>query len=102
MHLSRMLVRAGQPVEQGQRVGLVGMTGLATGPHLDFRIQRNGTFLNFERLNLPSADPISRREWAEFAASRDHSLALLPDLNALLARAPTPASASVPTPFLNR
>jgi murein DD-endopeptidase MepM/ murein hydrolase activator NlpD len=102
MHLSRMLVRAGQPVEQGQRVGLVGMTGLATGPHLDFRIQRNGTFMDFERLNLPSANPISRREWTEFAASRDHSLALLPDLNALLARNPTPASASVPTPFLNR
>jgi len=38
MHLSRMLVRNGQHVEQGQRIGLVGMTGLAMGPHLDFRI----------------------------------------------------------------
>ncbi len=73
MHLSRLLVRSGQRIEQGQRIGLVGMTGLATGPHLDFRIQRNGTFLNFERLPLPAADPISRRDWAEFAAARDRA-----------------------------
>ena len=53
MHLSRVLVHSGERVEQGQRIGLVGMTGLATGPHLDFRIQRGKEFLNFER--LPSA-----------------------------------------------
>jgi murein DD-endopeptidase MepM/ murein hydrolase activator NlpD len=78
MHLSRILVRNGERVEQGQRIGLVGMTGLATGPHLDFRIEQRGQFLNFERLPLPPSDPVSRRDWAAFAAARDHALAELP------------------------
>jgi murein DD-endopeptidase MepM/ murein hydrolase activator NlpD len=80
MHLSRVLVHAGQHVEQGQRIGLVGMTGLATGPHLDFRIQQHGQFLNFERLGLPTADPISKRDWIEFAAARDAAMTHMPDL----------------------
>lgn len=78
MHLSRVLVRAGQHVEQGQRIGLVGMTGLATGPHLDFRIQQHGKFLNFERLGLPTADPVSKRDWSEFAAARDEAMSYMP------------------------
>ena len=80
MHLSRILVRNGERVEQGQRIGLVGMTGLATGPHLDFRIERAGQFLNFEKLGLPTADPISKRNWAAFAAARDQALTLMPTL----------------------
>lgn len=80
MHLSRILVHNGERVEQGQRIGLVGMTGLATGPHLDFRIQHHGQFLNFERLALPPSDPISRRDIAAFAAVRDHDLALMPPI----------------------
>ena len=78
MHLSRILVRDGQRVEQGQRIGLVGMTGLATGPHLDFRIQLRRQFLNFERLPLPPSDPVARRDWNQFAAARDHALAEMP------------------------
>ncbi|MGB8837440.1 MAG: peptidoglycan DD-metalloendopeptidase family protein, partial [Candidatus Acidiferrales bacterium] len=70
MHLSRVLVRQGQRVEQGQRIGLVGMTGLATGPHLDFRIQRGKDFLNFERLPLPPSDPVAKRDLSDFAAQR--------------------------------
>jgi len=54
------------------------MTGLATGPHLDFRIELRGQFLNFEKLPLPTADPVSKREWSEFAAARDRALALMP------------------------
>jgi len=78
MHLSRILVRNGQRVAQGQNIGLVGMTGLATGPHLDFRIERGGQFLNFERLRLPSADPVLKRNWAAFTLARDQALALMP------------------------
>lgn len=89
MHLSRILVRNGQRVEQGQRIGLVGMTGLATGPHLDFRIERRGQFLNFEKLPLPTADPVAKRDWAAFAAARDHALDLMP-----APYAPQPAVAS--------
>jgi murein DD-endopeptidase MepM/ murein hydrolase activator NlpD len=80
MHLSQVLVHTGQHVEQGQRIGLVGMTGLATGPHLDFRIQQHGQFLNFERLGLPTADPISKRDWTEFEAARDAAMTHMPDL----------------------
>jgi murein DD-endopeptidase MepM/ murein hydrolase activator NlpD len=96
MHLSRVLVRSGQKVEQGQRIGLVGMTGLATGPHLDFRIQRGGQFLNFERLPLPQAGPVEKREWSEFAAARDRALTQMPVLPSQQASAneakPAPAT----------
>ena len=98
MHLSRVLVRQGQRVEQGQRIGLVGMTGLATGPHLDFRIQRGKQFLNFERLPLPPSDPVSKRDWSQFAAARDQALALMPPLPSqqatALAKNATPGSLS--------
>jgi len=80
MHLSRLFVHNGQRVEQGERIGLVGMTGLATGPHLDFRIELRGQFLNFEKLPLPTAEPISKRNWAAFAAARDRAFTLMPPL----------------------
>jgi murein DD-endopeptidase MepM/ murein hydrolase activator NlpD len=104
MHLSRVLVRSGQHVAQGQSIGLVGMTGLATGPHLDFRIQKQGQFLNFERLPLPPSEPVAKRDWNEFAASRDRALALMPaklsQPNVALAKnsAVSPMSQPAPTP----
>ncbi|MGA8223117.1 MAG: peptidoglycan DD-metalloendopeptidase family protein [Candidatus Acidiferrales bacterium] len=104
MHLSRVLVRPGQRVEQGQRVGLVGMTGLATGPHLDFRIQRGAEFLNFERLPLPPAGPVEKRSWNEFVAARDSALAQMPELPVLQAAtaAAPPAPAAARTPAARR
>jgi murein DD-endopeptidase MepM/ murein hydrolase activator NlpD len=41
-HLSRVDVAIGQPVRQGQQIGAVGMTGMATGPHLHFEVRING------------------------------------------------------------
>ena len=43
-HLSRIEVRAGAPITRGQRLGAVGATGWATGPHLHFEFRQNGTF----------------------------------------------------------
>jgi murein DD-endopeptidase MepM/ murein hydrolase activator NlpD len=77
LHLSRMYVRAGDRVEIGKTIGLVGMTGLATGPHLDFRILQKGQYKNFEKLGLPPSDPVSKKHLPEFAAVRERWLPLL-------------------------
>jgi murein DD-endopeptidase MepM/ murein hydrolase activator NlpD len=76
-HLSRIDVRAGQRVTQGDRIGAVGATGLATGPHLDYRMTRNGTFLNPLTVELPPAEPVGDEDRPAFEATRDHAMALL-------------------------
>ena len=60
MHLSRYArgLKAGQHVHQGQVIGYVGSTGTATGPHLDFRVYKDGTAINPLKMDSPSADPI--------------------------------------------
>ena len=77
LHLSRIFVHLGEHVEIGKTIGLVGMTGLATGPHLDFRISQRGQFLNFEKLGLPPSEPVSKRSWAQFASVREQWLPML-------------------------
>jgi murein DD-endopeptidase MepM/ murein hydrolase activator NlpD len=77
LHLSRMYVRAGERIEIGKTIGLVGSTGLATGPHLDFRILQKGQYRNFEKLGLPPSDPVSKRDLPEFADVRERWLPLL-------------------------
>ena len=46
LHLSSIAVHAGERVRQGDLIGRVGSTGLATGPHLDYRLRKNGAFVN--------------------------------------------------------
>lgn len=87
LHLSRMFVEAGQRVEIGKTIGLVGSTGLATGPHLDFRIRQRGEYKNFEKLGLPPSDPVSKKNWPDFAAVREKWLPLLKNPELLEAKA---------------
>ncbi len=54
-------IKAGAHVTQGQVIGYVGMTGTATGPHLDFRVYKNGTAINPLTMESPSADPIQEK-----------------------------------------
>lgn len=79
MHLSSIAVRTGQHVAQGEVIGRVGMTGLATGPHLDYRVKRGGGYLNplIVHRSLPPGEPIPPAFREVFAAERDRVLALL-------------------------
>lgn len=71
LHLSKILVKTGTNVGQGEVIGYVGSTGLSTGPHLDFRIKRNGTSLNPLKLIFPPGDPVPPEKFEQFAAVRD-------------------------------
>ena len=76
-HLARITVRSGQRVSQGMLIGNVGSTGLSTGPHLDYRILKEGTFVNPLKVAPPPPEPISASLRPAFKTVRDSRLALL-------------------------
>lgn len=76
-HLSRIDVRNGQHVAQGTLIGAVGSTGLATGPHLDYRTLRDGVYVNPLTIQPPPAEPVPASKRAAFEVARDHQMALL-------------------------
>ena len=80
LHLSAFAsgIRAGAAVEQGQTVGRVGASGLATGPHLHYGLTKNGAFVNplLEHRNMPPGDPVPDSEIDRFSVERDKALAI--------------------------
>jgi murein DD-endopeptidase MepM/ murein hydrolase activator NlpD len=72
-HLSRYGkgITTGARVRQGQVVGYVGATGLATGPHLDFRVKRYGSYVNPLTIEYPRGEPVPDNLREKFFAARD-------------------------------
>ena len=58
-HMSRIAVRPGMPVRQGQVIGYIGSTGLSTGPHLHWEMWRNGQSINPRSLNFTQVAHLS-------------------------------------------
>ena len=66
LHLSKILVRKGQRVNQGSIIGKVGSTGLATGPHVCYRFWKNGVQVDALKLKLPNSKPMDKQNLPRF------------------------------------
>ncbi len=70
MHLSAYAksLSKGKRVRQGDVIGYVGSTGMSTGPHLDFRVWKDGTPINPLKMEAPPADPVKKESREAFTA----------------------------------
>ena len=73
LHMSKFArgITSGVHVKQGQVIGYVGSTGLATGPHVCFRFWKNGKQIDHRRLNFPPSDPLPKEELDKFLSTAD-------------------------------
>lgn len=73
LHMSKFAkgIRPGTAVKQGQVIGFVGSTGLATGPHVCFRFWKNGRQVDALREKLPSSNPIAKENRADYEVVKD-------------------------------
>ena len=69
LHMSKILVKRGQRVTQGQVIGKVGSTGLATGPHVCYRFWKNGVQVDPLRLKLPTSEPMTKKQKEKYLAT---------------------------------
>jgi murein DD-endopeptidase MepM/ murein hydrolase activator NlpD len=94
-HMSRFAknIRVGTHVQQGQVIGYVGMTGLATGPHLHYEYLVNGVHKNPQTVQLPGAEPLRAEALQKF---RDLTAPLLSDLSPRPSTSMALASSNVP------
>lgn len=68
LHMSKILVKRGQRVTQGQVIGKVGSTGLATGPHVCYRFWKNGVQVDALKLKLPTSTPMDSKYKQKYMA----------------------------------
>ncbi|MBK6341509.1 MAG: peptidoglycan DD-metalloendopeptidase family protein [Flavobacteriales bacterium] len=85
LHMRKVLVKQGQRVQQGDVIGEVGSTGLATGPHVCFRFWKNGAQVDHRKEEFPSAEPIAQELRPAFDAARDSLSAQLDEAELALA-----------------
>ena len=73
LHLSGFAkgIKKGVKVRQGQVIGFVGSTGYSTGPHLDFRMKKDGKFVNPSKMFAPRSEPLSAKSMGTFKQNRD-------------------------------
>jgi murein DD-endopeptidase MepM/ murein hydrolase activator NlpD len=79
LHLSSIAVRPGTRIGQGELVGRVGQSGLATGPHLHYGLKKNGRYVNpvLEHRNMPPGEPVPATLLNVFTSERDRYFGLL-------------------------
>lgn len=70
LHLSGFAkgLAKGKKVTQGEVIGFVGSTGYSTGPHLDFRMKKDGSYINPLTIASPRTEPVARKDMPEFQA----------------------------------
>lgn len=83
LHMSKIGkgITAGTRVSQGQVIGYVGSTGLATGPHLCFRFWKHGKQVDWLKEKIPPSEPISNQNRDAFMAKKDEAIQLLAQIN---------------------
>ena len=94
LHMSRLGrgMRPGVHVGQGQLIGYVGSTGLATGPHVCFRYWKNGTQINPVTMQTPEAAPLPKKELEGFMAKKTDVMAALQTIHIAEGGKGSPAS----------
>lgn len=97
LHMSRRAVANGAYVQQGQVIGYVGSTGLATGPHVCYRFWKNGKQVDHLRLDLPAGDPIEEKFLPQFDSIKAIYLEELIDAEMIIA--PSDSNAEENTEF---
>ncbi|SDA89478.1 Peptidase family M23 [Algoriphagus alkaliphilus] len=83
LHMSKIGkgISPGTRIRQGQVIGYVGSTGLATGPHLCFRFWKNGKQEDWLKEKIPPSEPVLQANRGAFNAKRDESLRLLAEIS---------------------